>query len=185
MSLTHRVAIATGVFNLGFYGFWSKVYDQLGMQMSNALAIHLRNKDKNMEKKREYQKSLSYKRRRVQKQNDLTKELLNKQIEDQKRGSTYGCGVGLVEIFVPDEVRKEENAIKTILKSKCGLFGCYASGHIRRTSRKCEYHTCASIEEVNAEMDAFMRFKYPKYYHGESLLSRNRILFYFVEKSIF
>ena len=167
MSLSHRVAIATGIFNLGFYNFWSRVYTDLGMAMTSALTIHLRSRDSAISNKREYQKNLSVKRRRVQKRNELTNDLIQKQIADKKRGSTYGCGVALVDL-VPEGVRKEEMAIKTMLECKCELFGCYGSAHKTKTSKRCKYHTCSSQDEVDTAMYSFLRHKYPKYYNGEN-----------------
>ena len=110
-----------------------------------------------MSNKREYQNKLSVKRRRVEKQNELTNDLWHKQFVDKKRGSNYGCGV-VLETLVPDGVQKEENSIKTMLDCKCKLYGCYGSAHKSRASKKCKYHTCVSEEEVDTTMYNFLRY---------------------------
>ena len=105
----------------------------------------------------------------MQKRNDTTRELLEKQQRDKERGSTYGTGVS-VSILIPEEVQRKENKIKQLLDCRCDLYECYTGGHKTKASKRCKYHTCATMKEVYKEMDEFMRFKYPKDYYGEKIL---------------
>ena len=49
----------------------------------------------------------------------------------EKEGAMYGSGTetSTTGAIVPEEVRKKENDLKTILGSVCENYECYASGH--------------------------------------------------------
>ena len=166
MSLSNRVAIAVGVFNYGHEKFWKEVYSDIGMTMTSTLSLHLQMKDRKIEKRRENEKKPSVKLRRAQKQIERTNQLMEMERKDREKGATYGTGIAIT-IIVPDEVRKKENELKKMLGSRCENFGCYASGHKTKKSKKCKYHTFKTQKEADDESDRFMRLKYPRCYQGK------------------
>ena len=184
MSLATRVSVAIGVFNLGHYQYWLEVYHHLGLCMSQTLSDHLKKKDEAIAKKRENQKKLSVKIKRSQKQIELTKRLIETEMRDKKRGLSYGSGMAIT-VLVPEGVCEKENEVKKLLDCNCELFGCYAGGHKTKKSKKCKYHTCNSNSEVEEAMDTFLRYKYPKFYHGEMVTCLWSLFFcYFASKYI-
>ena len=65
MSLTNRVMIVMGLHNLGFFGYWSCIFDFLGIDMSPLLIHYLKQKDNNKKRKRSYESTPERKTNRM------------------------------------------------------------------------------------------------------------------------
>ena len=163
MSLNNRISIAIGVMNYGYLKFWSLLLVRIGIAVSAVLEAHLKQKDRAMEIKRNYQKKREVKIQRFRNHHQKMRELIAKEKKDEIRGKTYGAGVALSK-WVPEEVKRKEEEIKKLLKCDCDLYGCYAGGHTTTNSKKCKYHTCDSNEEVMLAMDEFLKRMYGKYF---------------------
>ena len=95
MSLSNRISIAIGVQNLGQLDCWERLFKRLKMPLGSYLETHLERKDVAKKRKREYESTMARKRKRSQSRQDKMKEQLQKQINDAKRGATYGSRIGM------------------------------------------------------------------------------------------
>ena len=161
MSLTNRVMISLGVQNLGYFYYWSRVFDSLSMEMSPALKHHLMQKDKKKSNKRQYESSPERKKKRAKHQFDKMKEEVEKQIKDTERGATYGSGMAvetasnLPEFVISDFERK-----KTLKSQYCPLVGCFGTQHSSSRSKRCVYHECKTKTELYRKMNKYLQLTY-------------------------
>ena len=165
MSLTNRVMIALGTQNLGYYCFWSRVFESLNMDMSPNLKHHLMQKDNKREKKQKYEATPERKKKRARHQYDKMKTELQKQIKDNERGATYGAGTALevatnLPVFVVEEFEQE----KKLKTQKCPLVGCFGRCHTSSRSKLCFYNDCKKISQIYSKMKKYLQIKYKERY---------------------
>ena len=97
MSLENRLSIAFGKQILGWEEYWTRVFDILGIVMTENTRQMLRNRDKRKKYKQEYQASAAAKRRRAKANNEKIAEEIRKTERSRKRGSDYQSGIALEE----------------------------------------------------------------------------------------
>ena len=170
MSLTNRVMIAMGVRNEGFHGFWSRVFDSLQLPMSVSLANHLRTKDRRKGTKRKYESTTERKLKRAKVKNEKFQEQIKKQIEEKKRGATYGAGIALTTISnLPSFVLEDERKLKKNKNQYCAFVGCLGTNHKTAASKRCVYHHCTTKRDMISSMRKYLKNKYNDRY-GEYFL---------------
>ena len=165
MSLTNRVMIAMGVHNLGYFLFWSRVFEALKLDMSPALRHHLLQKDRKKRNKRKYESSPERKNKRMKETHVKMRKELEKQIQDYKRGATYGSGIAiLTENKLPQFVIDEDKKMKKLKSQRCPLPGCMGKNHTTSSSKHCKYYGCVNQEELDEKMKNHFMEKYPDQY---------------------
>ena len=95
--------------------------------------------------------------------NENIKTMIQKQIEDAKRGATYRTGIG-IEDFIPTAVRNDEKELRDKGKVRCKLFGCHSMSHRTRMSKQCTYHKYRLPSEIRSAMEDNLRSLYPHHY---------------------
>ena len=165
MSLTNRVMLAMGVHNLGYYGFWKLVLESLSIEISPSLKNHLQQKDRKKERKRKYESSSKRKKKRARYQYEKMTKEIRKQIEDQKRGATYGSGMAVnTESSLPPFVVDDDKKKKMLKSMRCPLIGCLGRNHGSSRSKQCKYHDCKNNEEYLSELRKYLMLTYPTQY---------------------
>ena len=97
LSLKTRVGIATGVLTLGYYSFWNRVFDELGLEMDSVFTLSLKARDTKKVQKRKRQKSTGkLKMRKIE--FGKYAEHHQEQMDDTQTGNTYGAGVDLATV---------------------------------------------------------------------------------------
>ena len=172
MSLTNRVMIAVGVHNLGFFGYWSRVFLSLGIDMSPSLAHHLQQKDNKKKRKRSYESSPERKMKRMKVHHEKMKEELKKQMRDFKRGATYGCGIAVETAnSLPAFVLEDDRKMKPLKSQRCPLIGCVGRNHATSASKACLYYECENNEQFLSKLKILLKEKYPDKY-GEYMIGK-------------
>ena len=113
MSHSNRIGIVIGIHNSGHHAYWSSVFNLLHLPMGNDLSNNLLQLDQRKDLKRKYNGRTEVKKKRVRKNNEKMKELIQKQMEDAKRGATYRSGMAIEEL-IPLEVVRKYNERKTL-----------------------------------------------------------------------
>ena len=166
MSLSNRIAIVTGIHNMSHNCFWKEVFELLELQMTTSMHKNLNAYDRRKDLKRQYIARKDVKEKRVRVQNEQLQEMVRKQIEDEKRGSTYSSSTAFNHM-VPIEIIKIEEEKKHKNNIDCGLYGCHYKYHKSNKSKKCFYYTYNNDEDMWIAMDERLRVLYPSHF-GES-----------------
>ena len=165
MSLTNRVMLAMGTQNLGYYGYWSKVFEVLRIEVSPSFKHHLLQKDRKKERKRKYESTPERKKKRAKRQYEKMADQIQKQIEDEKRGKTYGAGIAMeTENSIPLFVKEDDQRKKKLKSMRCPLLGCLGRNHASSRSKQCKYHGCQNNEEYLSELRKYLISTYPTQY---------------------
>ena len=165
MSLTNRVMIAMGVHNEGYSKFWTRVFESLALDMSPALKHHLEQKDAVKSRKRKYEALPARKKKRARYQYEKMHKELRKQIDDAKKGKTYGTGIALeTEDNLPAFVVENDRTDKKLSSQRCPFVGCFGKNHRTTFSKECAYNGCGSKDELVLEKKNYLRRRYPDQY---------------------
>ena len=140
---------------------WEEVYinllERMELEMSVALRGHLKQKDRDVKRQREYQSSPEAKRTRATLNNDKMKEECNKTKKDRRRGRTYKdtgddddveCDDGLEtfmkigqavnqEVNTDNRVPTAKRTAKRKAPDQLICKSCGERGHGNRRSKKC------------------------------------------------
>ena len=153
LSLQTRVAIAAGVMCVGYLELWTRIFNEVGLNMDNVFASSLRARDKKKYNKDTGQKS---KKGKVRRRKDFMVKFGTMQQEQQadaKTGKTYGSGVALATAKkqatanLAAKTRNPEGTPKS--QMKCSYHHpdyCTVLGHTTAGSKECGVH-CKTGEE--------------------------------------
>ena len=96
---------------------------------------------------------------------DKMKEELKKQVEDFKRGATYGSGMAVETAnSLPPFVVSDDAKKKTLKSQRCPLIGCFGRNHSSSKSKACEYFGCKNKEDFDSKLEKYLRETYPEKY---------------------
>ena len=128
-SLTNRVAINAGQQNGPRCSYWTKVYDNVGVDCCTNFIKHMKKIDDRREKTRERKKTIDYKRKRKHKTNaKLLSQIKEEQIIAQDNLGTYGSGAA---IAASGNSTRERN-VRQKRSCKCG-----SDSHQRTSHQNC------------------------------------------------
>ena len=144
LSLKTRVGTAAAVMSLGYHTFWTRVLNELGLEMDDVFESSLMGRDCKKEKKRKRQKSKCGKLQR--RKTDLEKfaEAHREQMDDARTGKTYGAGVALAtakkqaNAKLTAAARNPKGTPKELLR--CPYYHplhCTALGHTSAANKEC------------------------------------------------
>ena len=157
--------ISMGVHNLGYYTFWSRVFEKLRIEMSPALMRHLRQKDWKKVRKRKYETTPERKNKRAKRNHEKMKLELKKQIEDYRRGATYGSGIAIKAAnCLPAYVLEDDQKKKALKSQRCPLIGCLGRNHSTSSSKACYYVGCRNNEEFLSKLKEYLLSNYAEKY---------------------
>ena len=152
ISLKTRVGIAAGVQSLGYLKFWTRVFDELGLEMDHEFASSLTARDTKKDKKDIRQKSTEGKGKRRKGYRDKFDQLHKDQMNDAKSGMQYGSGVAL------EEAKKQAKRILTAERNpkgtpkeqlRCPYYHplyCTILGHDSCRSKECGVNNKSAAE---------------------------------------
>jgi hypothetical protein len=90
ISLFSRVALVTGMHNMGHVNFIKSLFSSIVMAMSKGLVAFLDSKEKKRESKRAYKHRIDVKRSRARQQAKNCQQIFK-----ERKDNSYGAGVGL------------------------------------------------------------------------------------------
>ena len=143
-SLKTRVGIASAVMVLGYEGFWTRVFEELKVDMDDNFRTTLRRRDTKKRKKSAKQRSKEGKIRRREKYLAAFTQSHKEQMHDAKTGKTYGSGIALKEAKkqakerLTAAVRNPKGTKKELLR--CPYYHplyCSKLGHTAASSKDC------------------------------------------------
>lgn len=152
-----RVYLIVAISSRGWEEAYINLLERMELEMSVALRGHLKQKDRDVKRQREYQSSPEAKRKRAKLNNDKMKEECNKTKKDRRRGRTYKdtgddddveCDDGLEtfmkigqavnqEVNTDNRVPTAKRTAKRKAPDQLICKSCGERGHGNRRSKKC------------------------------------------------
>ena len=154
MSLENRISIAVGITIFGYFGFWTRVYDQLCIPMPLSTKRWLEKRQEKRERDTRKSRTVESKKRRRKK---WYEKLANKQkeMENSKHDGDYGRGTGFIvsdlgatvssgskttastDAHVNKKRRTgDKNPLPPLSQGQCRF--CGKMGHTTTRSRACD-----------------------------------------------
>ena len=140
MSLQNRIAVVTGVHNLGHQDFWTRAFTSMQIPISQHFDDNLTRRDTTKSNKRKYNEKKETKAKRMKVTYDKMQDLIKKQIIDEKRGATYQRGVAIEDSFYTEIVRIKKE-LQESKKFQCKEYGCHGLNHKTKSSKHCLHFT--------------------------------------------
>lgn len=157
-----RVHLIVAISSRGWEEAYKNLLERMELEMSDALSGYLQQKDRDVQRQREYQRTPEAKRKRAQKNNDKMKAEINKTKKDRRKGRTYKDGGDDDDVDCADPLdtfvamsqagnqpvnptrtaKRKRRAPDELICQNCG-----ERGHGSRRSKKCRmFGECQAID---------------------------------------
>ena len=171
-ALSSRISMAIGIHTLGYEAYFEKVFDQLGMELTPAMRHYFQIKSGFKARHQVRVKSAKYKRSRKQQHYEKLKvEMADAQSQRNKRDGVYEPGIGMNGGYTEEDLdqtntKKKSGGSRRKKKTASNKIcpHCNKAGHVRTSSKHCDYYgkplpkrsaVAASAEDrSNASADA-------------------------------
>ena len=143
-SLTIRVHIAAGIYNVGYHHFWKSCLELLGVKIPSNLLLHLAQKDKERMGKFFRVHEIKNKRKRARENNEKQIALARKQVANLRAKQSYCPTVGCDD--------KDNNTLTRTEYFDCkySMYGCIVTlaneRHKTSRSKWCKYNGATAAE---------------------------------------
>jgi len=142
ISLFSRIALVIGTHNMGYYEFYTTLFDDIGVTMTAGLAKFLSTKQKRKIGKRTYKRRLEVKIARSKSQKKKIQEIYK-----ERTDNSYGHAVALTQVNTKKRKQNTTDALPVPKKCRCG-----SETHQRTTHKDCpENPKNKQLKEVTME----------------------------------